>query len=70
MRIVLDTNCLLQAVPPLSRCHIVLSALQQGRYELCCSTDILLEYEELLSQFYPPHVTENTMGFIVIRLIR
>ena len=64
MRIVLDTNCLLHAVSSRSEYHCILTALQQGRYTLCCSNDILLEYEELLTRFYPKQIVEYVLGFI------
>ena len=64
MRIVLDTNCLLHAVSNRSKYHCILTALQQGRYMLCCSNDILLEYEELLTRFYPKPIVEHVLGFI------
>lgn len=65
MKIELDTNCLIKAVPPKSDCHYLLSALQQGRYTLCVSTEILLEYEEILTRFYGSAITENVLGFII-----
>jgi predicted nucleic acid-binding protein len=39
-------------------------ALQQGRYTLCCSNDILMEYEELLARFYTKHTAADVMNFI------
>ena len=64
MKIVLDTNCLLRAVPVKSDCHCILSALQQGRYTLCCSNDILMEYEELLIRFYAGQLAASILNFI------
>ena len=65
MRIVLDTNCLLRTVFPKSDYHCLLSSLQQGRYILCVSTEILLEYEELLLRFYNESLAESVLGFII-----
>jgi putative PIN family toxin of toxin-antitoxin system len=65
MKIVLDTNCLLRAVPNKSVYHCILSALQQGRYKLCVSTEILMEYEELLMRFYNKPITESILSFII-----
>jgi len=64
MKIVLDTNCLLRAAPKKSDYHCVLTALQQDRYTLCCSNDILLEYEELLVRFYSKQLANDTLNFI------
>jgi putative PIN family toxin of toxin-antitoxin system len=65
MKIVLDTNCLLRAVLPKSAHHIILSSLLRGRYTLCCSNEILMEYEELLLRFYPHSLAYNTLNFII-----
>ena len=64
MKIVLDTNCLLYAVSNESDYHGILTALQQGRYTLCYSNDILMEYEEMLLRFYGKKITEHILGFI------
>jgi len=64
MKIVLDTNCLLYAVSSKSDYHCVLTALQQGHYTLCCSNDILMEYEEILTRFYTKQIVSNTLNFI------
>ena len=47
-RIVLDTNCLLPILVPGSFGHDIWQAFQHGKYTLCVSADILLEYEEIL----------------------
>ena len=64
MKIVLDTNCLLHSVPHKSEYHCILKSLQQGRYVLCCSNDILLEYEELLTRFYSESLANHILNFI------
>ena len=48
MKIVLDTNCLIPILVPGSFGHDIWQAFRQGRYTLCVSTEILLEYEEIL----------------------
>jgi putative PIN family toxin of toxin-antitoxin system len=64
MKIVLDTNCLLRAAPRKSDYHCILTALQQGRYTLCCSNEILMEYEELLTRFYSWEFADYVFNFI------
>ena len=54
MKIVLDTNCLLAALSPKSPYHCLLQAFRQGKFTLCYSTEILQEYEEILSRFHLP----------------
>ena len=48
MKIVLDTNCLIPVIVPGSFGHDIWQAFRHGRYTLCVSTEILLEYEEIL----------------------
>ncbi len=48
MKIVLDTNCLIPIIVPGSFGYGVWQAFRQRRYTLCVSTEILLEYEEIL----------------------
>ena len=49
-RIVLDTNCLLQSLPTSSPYHKVWSNVMDGNIQLCVNTEILNEYEEILSK--------------------
>lgn len=48
MKIVLDTNVLLQAISSQSAHYWLWEALRQEQLTLCITTDILLEYEEVL----------------------
>lgn len=50
MKIVLDTNCLLPIIVPGSFGHDIWRAFRQEKYTLCVSTDILFEYEEILTR--------------------
>jgi predicted nucleic acid-binding protein len=54
MKIVLDTNCLIPVLIPGSFGHDIWQAFRTGRYTLCVSTEILLEYEEIII-----HMTGN-----------
>ena len=49
-RIVLDTNCLIQILGAKTKYHYLFSEFLNGNYILCISTEILLEYEEILCQ--------------------
>ena len=49
-RIVLDTNCLLQALPSCSPYHKVWTEILAGHVCLCVNTEILNEYEEIIAQ--------------------
>jgi len=47
MNIVLDTNILLVAISRRSQFHAIFEAFEKEQYNLCVTTDILLEYEEV-----------------------
>lgn len=64
-RIVLDTNCLLQCVSHRSAFHEVWSGFISGKYELCVSTDIMEEYEEILSLKMSPLVARIVIEMIL-----
>jgi len=65
MRIVLDTNCLLVALPKKSHYRCLWEAFRQGRFTLCYSTEMLQEYEELLLRFYSPEITFDTLEMLL-----
>jgi putative PIN family toxin of toxin-antitoxin system len=65
MRIVFDTNCLLQVLPQKSQYRCLWDAFLSDGYELCYTTDILQEYDEILSCFYRLKVAEATIGTLV-----
>ena len=54
LRIVLDTNSLLQILGARSQYHFLFSEFLQGHYTLCVSTEILFEYEEILREKASP----------------
>lgn len=48
MKIVLDTNVLIQAISSRSVHHWIWESLRREELTLCVTTDVLLEYEEVL----------------------
>lgn len=50
VRLVLDTNSLLQCIAHRSRYHAIWLSLLDGRNQLCVSNEILEEYEEILER--------------------
>ena len=62
--VVLDTNCLIQALPTKSRYHKIWSDFMAGNYCLCVSNEILAEYEEILSLHASPEVAHNVVEAI------
>ena len=65
MKIVLDTNCLIQSVPRQSRYHIVWESLVKGEHVLCVSNEILEEYLEILQRLTDYETAELIVKTIV-----
>ena len=63
-RVVLDTNCLLQALPTKSKYHKIWADFLAGKYLLCVSNEILAEYEEILAIHTSPEVAHNVVEAI------
>jgi putative PIN family toxin of toxin-antitoxin system len=51
---VVDTNCLVRILPQNSLYRCIWNAFLHGGFELCYTTEILHEYEEILSRIYSP----------------
>jgi putative PIN family toxin of toxin-antitoxin system len=62
--IVLDTNCLLQSLPSRSPYHKIWTEVLSGRIRLCVNTEILNEYEEVLSQKTTSEIAHNVVEAI------
>ena len=62
--IVLDTNCLLQALPSNSPFHKIWTEVLDGHICLCVNTDILEEYEEVLARKMTPEIARNIVDAI------
>jgi putative PIN family toxin of toxin-antitoxin system len=65
MRIVLDTNVLLIALPVASPFRPIFDALREGRYELAVSNGILLEYHEKLAEKTSAVVADNVVKLLL-----
>ncbi len=63
-RIVLDTNCLLQSLPSNSPYHKVWTGILCGQIQLCVNTEILNEYEEILSRKTTKDIAHNVVEAI------
>ena len=59
MNIVLDTNCLLMSLSRRSQYYPVWRDFVEGKYNLCVTTEILAEYEEILTQKVGPQIASN-----------
>ena len=63
-RIVLDTNCLIASLSRTSRSYSVWRGLHDGRYTLCVSNEILMEYQEMIGRKTTPEIAENVIQYI------
>ena len=63
-RIVLDTNCLLQALPTHSPYHKIWTSVLSGKICLCVNTEILNEYEEILAAKTTYEIAHNVVEAI------
>ena len=61
MTIVLDTNILLVAIARNSNLHLIFQELIRQKYVLAVSTEILLEYEEILQRKLSTEAATNIM---------
>ncbi|MBR2237218.1 MAG: putative toxin-antitoxin system toxin component, PIN family [Prevotella sp.] len=57
-RVVIDTNCLLAILPSRSPYHSVWTEFLEGRLEICVSNEVLMEYEEILSEKTSPYFAD------------
>jgi len=64
-RIVLDTNCFLISIPSRSHYHKVFTDFINGRYTLCITNEIILEYEEILTQKVGKMIASNIINAIL-----
>ena len=64
-RVVLDTNCLIVSLSRTSESYEVWRGLQEGRYILCVSNDILMEYAEIIARKTTPLIAENVIQIIL-----
>ena len=64
--IVLDTNVFLVSLAPQYKYHWIYQGIILGKFELCLTTDILLEYEEVISQRYKIERIEGMFNYLLL----
>ena len=64
LKIVIDTNVLIQMLGRFSKYHFLWKKFIAGEYILCISNEILHEYEEILNQHTSPIVLNFFMKII------
>ena len=58
LRIVLDTNAILSSLSYRSKYRHIIDELLNGAYEIFVTTEMLLEYEEKINQFFAPSTAQ------------
>lgn len=66
VKIVLDTNVFIATIGKTSPHRWIFDAIIEGRFILCISNSILLEYEEILAQKSTPEIADNISNFLAI----
>lgn len=64
-RIVLDTNALIASLSRRGQYYAVWKGLQEGRYVLCISNEILEEYIEIIGRLMSPIIAENVADLLL-----
>jgi uncharacterized protein len=66
LKVVLDTNVLLVSISSKSKYHWIYDKLVADEYDLFITNEILMEYEEIISQKYNPSVARNVIKSLLI----
>ena len=66
VKIVLDTNCLLQCISRNSVNKIILDKLISGEYDLYLTNEILMEYEEKIADIFSSETADLIISFLSI----
>ncbi len=66
MKVVLDTNTLLVSVSERSPYYPIYNALKNRKYQLIVTTDILLEYEEIIGEEMGEDIAEDILSFLAL----
>ncbi len=65
-RFVIDTNILLVSISSKSKYHWIFQGLIHHQFELAITTDILSEYEEIISDKYSTSVAQNVIRTLLL----
>ena len=66
LKFVLYTNIILSSVSPFSPYRLVIDKLENCAYDFAVSTEILLEYDEKLSEIFNPKVAQITLDLMMM----
>jgi uncharacterized protein len=66
MKVVIDTNCLLSCIGKKSPYRNVFDAFLKGKLTIAVNFEILLEYEEMFTNFWGEDVAYNLLGLFEV----
>jgi len=66
LKIVLDTNVLLVSISSRSKHHWIFQRLLKEVYDLYISNEMLLEYEEIISEKFNPQVAKDVIRVLLM----
>ena len=66
LKVVLDTNALLRSISRRSPFSAILDKLYEGDFELWVTNDILLEYEEKISDIFSKETADLILGALTL----
>ena len=66
LNVVIDTNVFLVSLASNFRLHWIFQAILKGKLGISVSTEILLEYEEIIESRYGLNKTEATLEFLLL----
>jgi predicted nucleic acid-binding protein len=66
MRVVIDTNILVSIIGKKSSFRWIFDSIAIGNLEICVSTEIILEYREILERKTNSGVAENISEFLKV----
>jgi uncharacterized protein len=64
VKVVIDTNCLIVSIPRKNPEYWLYETFSAGRFDWLVSNEILLEYEEQLSDFYSPKTADLVLKIL------
>ena len=65
VKVVIDTNVLVAIISKISPSRWIFDSIVSGKIQICLSTDILLEYNEILQVKTNSRIAENIVNFLI-----
>lgn len=65
IKVVLDTNCLIASLSRKGKYYSVWKGLQEGKYILCVSNEIIEEYQEIIGRKTNAFIAENVIQLLI-----